>query len=208
MPIKVLQVVGTLGMGGAETWLMEVLRLWSRTGVAKMDFCATSGNPGIFDDEARELGACIHYARYGRADFFRFAKRFRQILREGQYDVIHDHQDFASGWHFLLGTSELPPLRVTHVHNPAYQILNNYGVTFSRRTIARIGKYLIRRYVTHIAGTSDQVIEEYGFNSPSFEHVPKTALYCGFDPIWSLPTFLIGNPSGDFQMDTCTDMQV
>ena len=147
-----------------------------------MDFCATSGNPGIFDDEARELGACIHYARYGRADFFRFAKRFRQILREGQYDVIHDHQDFASGWHFLLGTSELPPLRVTHVHNPAYQILNNYGVTFSRRTIARIGKYLIRRYVTHIAGTSDQVIEEYGFNSPSFEHVPKTALYCGFDP--------------------------
>src|ERR1019366_6831360 len=53
--LKVLQVVDTLGMGGAETWLMEVLRWWHRQGSDRpqIDFLATSGNPGVFDDEAR-----------------------------------------------------------------------------------------------------------------------------------------------------------
>ena len=55
-PVRVLQIIDSLGMGGAETWLMEVLRLWSKSGVCRIDFLATSGNPGIFDDEARQLG--------------------------------------------------------------------------------------------------------------------------------------------------------
>src|SRR5437660_1497072 len=98
-PIRVLQVIHSLGMGGAETWLMEVLRLWSKDGCARIDFLATSGNPGIFDEEAKRLGAQVHYVRYGRAHLPRFAKEFRRVLRTGQFDAIHDHQDYASGWH-------------------------------------------------------------------------------------------------------------
>jgi glycosyltransferase EpsF len=166
-------------MGGAETWLMEVLRLWSKTGACKIDFVATSGNPGIFDDEARQLGAEVHYIQYGRAHLASFAGQFRRLLREGQYDAIHDHQDYASGWHFLMGRNWLPKVRVTHVHNPAYQILNNYGVTMSRRLTAQVGERLVARYTTHITGTSRQVITEYGFDAPMFRRIPKAALHCG-----------------------------
>ena len=167
-------------MGGAETWLMEVLRLWSKSGGCRLDFVATSGNAGIFDEEARQLGAQLHYLRYGRAHLPQFAREFRQVLREGKYDAIHDHQDYASGWHFLMGGDTLPPVRVTHVHNPSYQILNNYGVTMSRRITAQIGKRLIAHYATHITGTSRQVIREYGFDTPTFVRIPKAALHCGF----------------------------
>jgi len=67
--INVLQVIDTLGMGGAETWLMEVLRLWAREGANAplMHFLVTSGNRGLFDDEAEALGARIFYARYQRS---------------------------------------------------------------------------------------------------------------------------------------------
>jgi glycosyltransferase EpsF len=181
-PTRVLQVIDSLGMGGAETWLMEALRFWSKTGAVQMDFLATSGKPGIFDEEARSLGAQIHYVRYGRAHLPQFAKRFRRILRKGQYDAIHDHQDYMSGWHFFVATGELPVFRVTHVHNPSYQILNNYGVTPGRRLTARIGKALVARYSTHITGTSRQLITEYGFDEPPFRQIPKAALYCGFRP--------------------------
>jgi glycosyltransferase involved in cell wall biosynthesis len=183
-PIRVLQIIDTLGMGGAETWLMELLRFWHRQGsdAPQIDFLATSGNPGIFDEEARRLGAQIHYMRYGRTDLPRFVKGFRKVLREGGYDAIHDHQAYASGWHFFLGRSALPPVRVTHVHNPAYQIRNNYGVTLSRRLTARVGKALVARYSTHITGTSRQVITEYGFDASPFRRIPKAALHCGFDP--------------------------
>lgn len=180
--LKVLHIIDTLGMGGAETWLMEVLRLWSKSGSCRMDFLATSGNRGIFDDEAQRLGAKIHYVRYGRAHLARFARDFRWILQEGRYQAIHDHQDYASGWHFLIGGGHLPPVRVTHVHNPGYQIRNNYAVTLARRLTARIGKSLIARYSTHITGTSRQIITEYGFDVPRFRGIPKAALHCGFDP--------------------------
>jgi glycosyltransferase involved in cell wall biosynthesis len=169
-------------MGGAETWLMEVLRLWSKTGECHIDFLATSGNPGLFDDEARQLGAQVHYLRYGRAHLTRFVRKFRNLLRGGMYDAIHDHQDYASGWHFLMGRDWLPKIRVTHVHNPSYQILNNYGVTMSRRLTAQMGKRLVARYATHIIGTSRQVIAEYGFDAPTFCRIPNAALHCGFDP--------------------------
>src|ERR1700679_3921512 len=180
-PIRVLQIIDSLGMGGAETWLMEVLRLWSKSEVARIDFLATSGNSGIFDEEARRLGAQVHYVRFGRAQLWRFAKQFRQVLGEGHYDAVHHHQDYASGWHFLMGAAALPPVRVTHVHNPAYQARNNYGVTLSRRVTARIGKRLVARYATHITGTSRQVIAEYGFDASPFRGIPKAALHCGFD---------------------------
>ena len=180
-PIRVLQVVDTLGMGGAETWLMELLRLWSKTGACQLEFLITSGQRGIFDDEAEGLGAKIHYVPYTRARLPRFAQEFRRLLKRGRYDAIHDHQDYASGWHFLMGAGSLPPIRVTHVHNPAYQICNNYGVTLSRRVTARVGKALVARYASHIAGTSRQVIGEYGFDASVFSRIPKTALHCGFD---------------------------
>lgn len=181
-PIKVLQVIHALGMGGAETWLMEVLRLWSKTGEVQIDFLATSGERGVFDDEAMTLGAKIHYIPYGKRHLGSFAKRFRQILASERYDAIHHHQDYTSGWHFLLAGQHLPPVRVTHVHNPAYQIRNNYGITYGRRITAGIGKYLVGRFATHITGTSRQAVTEHGFDAPRFQKIPRAALHCGFDP--------------------------
>jgi len=81
-----------------------------------------------------------------------------------------------------MGGSALPAVRVTHVHTPAYQIRNNYGVTFPRRLAARIGKRLVARYATHVTGTSRQVITEYGFDEARFHRMPKAAIHCGFDP--------------------------
>src|ERR1700679_1181421 len=180
-PIRVLQIIDSLGMGGAETWLMEVLRLWSKSEVGRIDFLATSGNIGIFDEEARRLGAQVHYVRFGRAQLWRFAKQFRQVLGEGHYDAVHHHQDYASGWNFLMGAAALPPVRVTHVHNPAYQARNHYGVTLSRRVTARIAKTLVARHATYIAGTLRRVIAAYGFDASPFRGIPKAALHCGFD---------------------------
>ena len=180
--IRVLQIIDTLSMGGAETWLMEALRLWSRNDEVQMDFLMTSGNRGIFDEEARRLGATLHYLRYTRRRLLSFANGFRRILRNGQYDVIHDHQDYAAGWHFLMGGRSLPKIRVVHVHNPSFGIRHIQGVSVSRRVVAAAGKYFVSRYANRITGTSRQIISEFGFDTPLFHDVPKAALHCGFDP--------------------------
>jgi glycosyltransferase involved in cell wall biosynthesis len=182
-PLRVLHLIDNLGMGGAEAWLLELLRFWkARGGDVRCDFVATGGRPGVFDDEARSLGARIFYLRYGRRDLPAFVAGFRRVLRDGRYQALHDHQDYTSGWHYLMGRGVLPPVRVTHVHNPAYQIRNNYGVTAGRRLAARIGKALAARYATHVAGTSSAAITGFGFDTPQFSSTPQAVLYCGFDP--------------------------
>jgi len=180
-PIRVLQIIDTLGIGGAETWLMEVLRLWSKTEAVRMDFLVTSGSRGIFDDEAKQLGAHIYYVRYGRTRLAQFTNEFRRVLREGRYLAIHDHQDYASGWHFLIGASVLPRVRVTHVHNPWLHVEANYAVSLSRRLTTIIGKRLVHQLATYVCGTSEEILRRYGFQPGQALRPTVCVVHCGFD---------------------------
>ena len=180
-PTRVLQIIDTFSMGGAETWLIEALRLWARNGAVLSDFLMTSGNRGIFDDEAASLGARLHYLAYNRRNLPHFIRGFRRILREGAYDAIHDHQDYTAGWHFLMAGRHIPPRRIVHVHNPSYTIRLTYGVTAARRATIALGRRLIARSATHLTGTSRQILTEFGFDDPMFKPIPKGALHCGFD---------------------------
>lgn len=179
--LRVLQVVHALGMGGAETWLIELLRHWARTGAVEMEFLATGGEPDLFDEEAMRLGARIHYARYGRAHMPSFLRRFRQVLASGDYDAIHDHADYASGWHFLAGLGRLPAVRVTHVHNPWLHIEVNYGSTPLRRAAVRVGRQLVGRLATDVCGTSQYALHKYGFESSADSRGSVRVVHCGID---------------------------
>jgi len=181
--IRVLQVVDNLGMGGAETWLLALLRRWKDDQEApQIEFLATGSGAGFYDGEARALGAKIHYLQYSQAHLIRFAQGFRSLLRCGRFDAVHDHQDYASGWHFRLAGPALPPVAITHVHNPAYQVAENYDHGLRPRLTGFLGKAMVARYATLIAGTSRQAVTEHGFDVPAFDHIPKLAAHCGFDP--------------------------
>jgi glycosyltransferase involved in cell wall biosynthesis len=181
--LKVLQIVDTLSMGGAETWIMELLRFWHRQGgkAPQLDILATSGNQGIFDEEARALGAKVFYLCYTRKNLRAFVRSFRRILRDGAYDAVHDHQDYSSGIHFLWGLGRLPHVRVAHVHNPWQHIEINYGTSFSRRLTTRAGRFLVRQLATHVCGTSPDILRQYGFFLQTLTPPLTTALHCGFD---------------------------
>jgi glycosyltransferase involved in cell wall biosynthesis len=181
-PARVLHVIDGLGVGGAETWLMALLRFWSANGGVAADILATGGLPRVFDGEAATLGAHIHYLRFGRDNLGPFASGLRAVLRDGRYDVMHDHQDHASGWHYLIGGRWRPPVRVTHVHNLPGQIRENYGVTARRRLTSKVGRRLVARYATHIVGTSDEAVTAFRFGDPAFAGIPNGALYCGLEP--------------------------
>src|SRR3989338_1569315 len=182
---RVLQVFSTLGVGGAETWLMALLRYFNRIKDElpyriQFDICLTSGNKGVFDDEAVALGARLFYPRYSRNNLLRFVREFRTILAEGQYDAIHDHQDYTSGFHFLFGIGHLPSVRVAHIHNPVLH-LKNYNTSRTRKFTAEAGKYLLAHLATHVIGTSRQVVSEYGFDEKRFDKVKRGVVHCGFD---------------------------
>ncbi len=179
-PLRVLQVLGGLGVGGAETWLMATLRRWSAEGTGQMDFLLTGGVPDHFDGEAAALGASLIYLPYGRAQLGTFLSGFRTVLREGRYDAIHDHADYAAGWRLAMGAGLLPPVRVVHVHNPWLHMAANYAVSPGRRLAAAGGKALVKSLATHVCGTSGEILRRYGF-TPGARSPRVEVVHCGFD---------------------------
>jgi len=181
---RVLQIFSTLGVGGAEVWLMALLRHFHKVRNdlpvrLKIDVLLTGG-PGDFDAEARSLGARLFYVPYSRSTLHRFIPAFRKLLAKERYHAIHDHQDYTAGMHFLFGLGHLPPIRVVHVHNPAINI-EYFSTSLLRRSILSAGKSLVGGLATDILGTSRQLLTEYGFDDKLFEKLPRRAAHCGFD---------------------------
>src|SRR5262249_18730937 len=104
-----------------------------------------------------------------------------RILRSRQYHAIHDHQDYASGWHFLMGAGALPLVRVTHVHNPWAHIAVNYNMNWSRRLTTFAGKKFVTRFATHVCGTSESILRRYGFVPSESKRPAISVVHCGID---------------------------
>jgi len=183
--LRVLQVFSVLSMGGAETWLISLLKYFKEhqeeipVDVA-FDILLTGGSKSIFDDEARSLGANLFYVPFTRRNLAGFAREFRRILAKGNYDVIHDHQDYIAGLHFFMGAGQLPRVRIAHVHTPLYH-RKQYASDFGRRAANTAGKHFLSRFATHIMGTSKRVVEEYELDRCQSRGISVGALHCGFD---------------------------
>jgi glycosyltransferase involved in cell wall biosynthesis len=182
-PVKrVLHVFHSLGVGGAEIWLIAFLE-WIRRHEQDLPFdvqvevCLTSGERAVLDDRAAALGAKLHYLRYGRRQLATFRRNFRRLLAAGHYDAIHDHADYAAGLHLLLGVGDLPVARVVHVHNPF--------VTFDRAPLKRlaraVGRTAVKRLATTVAGTSLRILSDYDLAPSAAARQQRLAIHCGFD---------------------------
>jgi glycosyltransferase involved in cell wall biosynthesis len=182
-PIKVLHVISSLGMGGVETWLVELVKHWHGAHERKVtvDFLVTRGETDVFDSEMIAMGSKVHYTHLNRNSLVQFSSDLRRILVEGQYDAIHDHQEFLSGWHFALAGHHRPSVRIAHFHNASYQLTENYGVNSRRKLILLIGRYALSRYSTAIIGTSRQLLNEYALTKGSFTCQNPRPLHCAFN---------------------------
>lgn len=183
--LRVLQVFSVLSVGGAETWLMALLRYFreaedSLPMKVKCDILLTGGEPSVFDEEAKALGARLFYVPFTRRNPLGFMRQFRRLLAAGNYDVIHDHQDYIAGLHLLMGLGRLPRVRVAHVHNPLYQ-RTQYTNGLIRRVSKSVGRRLLRHLATNILGTSRQIVTEYGFDDAIFRDVARDAAHCGIE---------------------------
>lgn len=182
---RLLQVFGNLGTGGAETWLIAMLRhlkaIESELPVRiSMHIFITNGIRSDFDDEAELLGATLHYSKFSRRTLFRFVSDWRQVLSRNKFHVIHDQQEHTAGLHFLMGLGYLPKIKIAHLHNPLLH-LKSYSSSRLRRLTLWLGKFLISKLGTHILGTSKQLIQEQGYFVSIFNRLERKAVYCGFD---------------------------
>jgi glycosyltransferase involved in cell wall biosynthesis len=141
--VRVLHGLGTMNPGGVETWLMHVLRNIDRERF-QLDICTFGNQPGLYAQEVEELGGRMLRCPKG-ANLWAFRRRFRKILRDGNYNIVHSHVHLFSGALLCWAKAEGVPVRIAHSHTSRDDRPN----TPLRACYRRLMKSWINRYATH-----------------------------------------------------------
>lgn len=143
--MRILHVIGKLDRGGAETWLVQVLRHIDRQKY-QMDFLVHGTSPGAYDEEVRALGSRI-IPCLSHSNPMLYARNFRRMLREyGPYDVVHSHVHHFSGFVMLLGAVAKVPVRIVHGHTT--KTIQQPSTTLKRKLYDRLMLELIAQFST------------------------------------------------------------
>ena len=156
--IKVLHLINRLVRGGLETWLMEMARNANPDEI-KFDVCQIDPQCriGEYEEEFTELGGKI-YGCPLRKNLFSFNRDFRKILIEGNYDILHSHHYYATGYFFKVAQKVSNLKFVAHMH-PTVDFKTGQRVAFPRPLYRKVMKKWIYRYSDAILGASEATLD-------------------------------------------------
>lgn len=139
---RILQVIGSLTRGGAETLLMNFLRSIDRDRY-KLDFLVQKKERAAYDDEAEALGATIHRIE-GYRNLLKYGARVTELM-EG-YDVVHANVYAYNGLLMAWASSAKVPVRISHIHTFRRA---DEKASLPRRMYLGWMRKLIQRHSTH-----------------------------------------------------------
>jgi glycosyltransferase involved in cell wall biosynthesis len=150
--------VENLDNQAVESWLLRVMR------VAKNDypyvdwtFFCVLGKEGCQDETARSLGAEVIHSRYEIGNKIQFLRGLREVMKNGNFDVLHCHHDIMSAAYLMAATGLPFRKRIVHVHN------TSMSLPTPNRTKQKIVREPMRqmclRLADEIVGISEDALE-------------------------------------------------
>jgi glycosyltransferase involved in cell wall biosynthesis len=176
-PIRILHVLGMMERGGAEAWLMHLLRTIDRARY-RMDFVVHVTEPQEYDDEVRALGSALILCPHTRRPL-RYAREFTRILNtHGPYDVVHSHVHQYSGLVLRLAKRAGVPVRIAHSHLDATAF--EAQASPQRRAYLALMRHWIDATATDgLAASGQAAVDLFG---PGWEADARyRTLFCGVD---------------------------
>ena len=158
-PIKVLQVFGSLNIGGAESRMMDIYSNINHEFV-DFDFLTMQKGPQYFEEEIFKKNGLIYKISPPREDgiFEHIKKVFTVMKINGPYDVVHVHTSFHSGIVVAIAYFAGVPIRLTHARTTGSK---NSGIKIKLSLF--IGRLLILMFATEkLSISQDASIYLYG----------------------------------------------
>ena len=142
-PIRVLQIIGSMNLGGAENFLMNVYRKIDRT---KVQFDFVVHKQGVFDDEIKKLGGEIYYIKpLQKVGPIKYRKELKEIFDSKKYRIVHSQIDQVSGFILKVAYQCGIPVRIAHSHSSKNS--NSFvGKIYKSYLQKKINKYSTKRY--------------------------------------------------------------
>lgn len=156
-PIRVLQVIGIMNRGGAETMIMNLYRQIDKKKV-QFDFVEHTNERAIFDDEIERMGGKIyHCPRFNGKNYFAYKKWWNDFfLNEGvEYTIVHGHIGSTAAI-YLKEAKRRGKFAIAHSHSS--------GTDYSMKSmIYKMFSYNTRNVADYFLGCSKVAgIDRYG----------------------------------------------
>lgn len=138
-PIRVLQVVTIMNLGGLENFLMNLYRKVDRSKI-QFDFLVHRQERGAFDDEIEQLGGKIYrLTALHPFKYFSYRKMLKDFFRQHpEYKIIHSHINEGNAIVLSIAKECGVQQRISHSHIDT--TIGKFGV------LREIPKRLTSRY--------------------------------------------------------------
>ena len=100
-PKRILHIVGTMNLGGQETFIMNLYRKIDRSKI-QFDFVVHSKEKQFYEEEIKQLGGRIYKIDSMSKNLFCHMKTLYHILKDNRYAIIHRHTNSSIIWFDLL----------------------------------------------------------------------------------------------------------
>ncbi len=142
--IRILQVVGTMDLGGAETFIMNLYRNIDRAEV-QFDFLCHNRIEAKYTDEILAMGGKMYMVEgMSHVGFFNYQKSLYDFFKSHpEYRVVHSHQNDLNGIILKQAAKAGIKMRISHSHTE-YHYKNSL-----RKVMFSFFKYNVNRYTTN-----------------------------------------------------------
>lgn len=115
---RVLQSLGSLNMGGAETMTVHVLEAMNRDDI-QFDFVIPGAQEGLYEPRVKRLGARVYHTPKRSESFWGSHRVFYRVIRDGCYQTVHLHTQnaFFTALQVALARRAGAKTIVVHSHN-------------------------------------------------------------------------------------------
>ena len=164
--IKIIYINGgTMDMGGISSYMMNYYRHFDRNKI-QVDFIV-HGKGGIYDDEIRKLGGKVYHVPTKKENYFKNHKRIKNIIKNGNYHIVHSHMDGMNGPMLHLAKQCGVKVRISHSHNTSHLTNNKLKLV-----IHEIARRSIPKYATELWACS-KAAGKWLYGKNDFKVVPN-----------------------------------
>ena len=129
-PIRVLMVIGRMGLGGAEAMIMNLYRKIDRDKI-QFDFLVHKNAHGDYEDEILSLGGKIYRIdKYNVKNYFSYVRQLKDHFRaHPEHKIVHCHIGSAAAV-CLKTAKKFGAYTIAHSHSTRDTIINSYPTRF------------------------------------------------------------------------------
>jgi glycosyltransferase involved in cell wall biosynthesis len=169
--IRILEVVGRLGVGGLEAFILAFIR--RRHPEFSVDVAACS-TVSPYKEELRVAGVGFFVCGRVSRPFWMFRAFWRLLRTQPPYDIVHSHVRGLNGVFLTIAAIQKVPVRISHSYT-------NMPGKDSRWTLRARVKVLVDR-VLHNRFVTERVACSISASAELFgDDFPVKVLHCGID---------------------------